>query len=113
MEKKVITDEEIVECGWEPTEVLIDGDYLDDQYTHDTTEAPEGDVFMKGWQFRKDKDTWWEMCRNSRRLLIVKKWYVNEVGQEWDVVLDCPIIYPEELLNEMSYLNIKRDKDGK
>lgn len=108
MESKAITDDEIISCGWEPMEVLIDKDYLDDQYEHETSEALEGDVFIKGWEFTKDKDNWWQMCRNSRRLLIVKKWYVNEVRQEWDVIMDCPITTKEELLNEMSYLNIKK-----
>lgn len=107
MRSKLITDEEIVSCGWIPTTVRIQKDWID-EVPVDAIED-DGDILISGWEITESDKLWYEMYRNSRRLTIVKKWYHNEVGQEWDTVLDCPITTPEELRNEMSYLGIKTD----
>lgn len=105
MTNKLITNEEIVSCGWGPTTIRIEKDWID-EVPADTIKDGE-DILIPGWEMIKDDKEWYEMYRNGRRLTIVNKWYHNEVGQEWDTVLDCPITTPEELLNEMSYLGIK------
>lgn len=106
MESKRITDEEIQSLGWTPQVIRIDKEALDDTTEHDIVAMEDDDVLIDGWSITKDDKTWWEMCRNSRRLLIVKKWYNNEVSQSWDIVMDVIINDSAELYNEMNYLKI-------
>lgn len=108
----VITDEEIKECGWESQIVRIDKEVLDLVDVSKVLAEEDGDVLINGWcidnAIDDTTDPWWEMCRNGqRRLMIVKKWYRNSVGQSWDVVMDAPISTKEELLQEMDWLKIK------
>jgi hypothetical protein len=103
-----ITDQEIENCGWSKTIIRVDKEVLY-KVPEDVVEAGDGDVLIDGWQYTKDNNEWWELCRNGRRILIIHKWYVNEVGQEWDVVLDIPIDTEKELLMEMGWLNIKQN----
>jgi len=103
----MITDKEIKECGWAPETILIEKSYLNHPEEHIFSQGQDDDIYIEGWSFTKNDKMWWEMCRNGNRLLIVKKWYWNEVSQEWDVVMDVPISDKQELLGEMSYLGIK------
>ena len=106
----MITKEEIEACGWMPETILIEKDMLDSIADPSINQlaSVDGDVYIEGWSIIKDDKTWWEMCRNSRRLLIVKKEYRNEVGQNWNVVMDIVVSDKQELLGEMSYLGIKK-----
>lgn len=107
MEKRqVITDEEIQQCGWQPETILVEEGMLDTIAENKTMKGADEDVYIDGWSITQDDKLWWEMHRNSRRLLIVKKWYRNEVGQEWDTVMDIVISDAQELRQEMSWLKI-------
>lgn len=112
MKTERITDQEIESCGWSPQVVRVDKQILD-EISEGAIET-DGDILLDGWGITINDKEWYEMCRNSRRLTIVHKWYRNKVGQEWDVVMDASISNAKELLNEMSYLGItKKIKDGK
>ncbi len=102
-----ITDQEIENCGWNKVTIRVAKEMLD-TIPADSIKIDDGDIFIGGWEYTKNQDERWELCRNGRRILIVHKWYANEVGQEWDVVLDCIIDTEKELLSEMEWLNIKR-----
>ncbi len=101
----MITDTEIRECGWEPEIVSIDIQNLD-AIPEKVYGTQDGDILIDGWTIYKDENLWWEMCRNDRRLMIIKKWYTNEIGQEWNMIMDVPISDKQELLTEMSWIGI-------
>jgi hypothetical protein len=106
MTTKRITDQEIENCGWTPSDVMIEKDWIDK--IPDDAEVNGELVILKGWIITAVKGKqWYIMYRNSKRLTIVENWYNNE-KLEWDMIFDYPVVTPEELLSEMSYLNIKK-----
>lgn len=85
----MITKEEIIECGWE--------------YNINFCDLPE-----IGFIYEIDRGyTQWEMHYNpkSGKMQIEK---IVDSGVE-GIVLDCKISSKEELLQEMSWLNIKQN----
>lgn len=102
---KRISDQEIVSCGWIPTIVRIQKDWIDEIPTSAIYE--DEDILIPGWTITRNDKEWCVMYRNSRRLTIVNKWNRDNDDPGYDTILDCPISTAQELKNEMGYLSIK------